>query len=97
MTEGTRGAILGVGIVIIGLAILYLVRTIHKHGYQDGATKVYDDITQFKYDEGDAFDTLVPGLNEAVYIAKYHADHYNRPTTGQSRHITTGKHHASSS
>lgn len=71
-------------------ALIYCLHWARKVGYQDAARRVYEDIRMYREDEADPFHELVPGLSEAMYIAKYHSNNYNVIPTGLSRSVRPG-------
>ncbi len=72
------------GLCII-VACWMSVSTALRVGYRRGATAVYRELRMFRDTSYDEYVTKVPGLTEAVYIARYHMKHYNIEPTGRAR------------
>ncbi len=79
------GAITGIGLMVIGGGLWWLCHWSRKIGYADAAERIFEDVRMYREEDGLVFRDLVPGLTEAMYIARYHARNYNTEPTGLSR------------
>ncbi len=83
--DNLTGAGVGLGLMTIAIGLWWLLHTARKIGYADAANRIYEDVRMYREDDGQIFRDLVPGLTEAMYIARFHEKNYNTEPTGLSR------------
>ncbi len=83
--SNTTGALAGFGLIAIIVGAWWATYAIHRMGMMKAADLIFEDIRMYREDNWELYREKVPGLTEAMYIARYHSNHPGSEPTGLSR------------